>query len=571
MGVQGALFQSGGKASQHWLPGSYSRISFVKGAGGLVSSNNAVLMGDCRGGQPNKVLWFGSATEAEENLISGTLLEAVKHSFKPGEDYVPDKIGVMRVNPGTQSTSEYDEGVNLMFTATAWDYGLHTNQIKRKIEAGTTTGKKVTVSYKNEDAYVKDNVERESFQIQYTGSGTPVTMDITLTGLTTSVTGGPGGEDLAIVFASFPTIEDLVNYINDQSSYTCTAVTGDTTQLCIQLDTLSAQDIITAAYTANSNLQAVIEAVEAAAWVDTAIYNPLAATRVVPDNDTDWVYFTGAIDGAYTATEWGVSLTLMEREDVQFLGASTSDAAVHALIKTHCVTTNSVKGKRERQAILGGAYGETEAQVITRALNLASNAVALCYPGFKDYNDAGVITQYSPVYYAAKEIGRVVAMALNEPSTRKGVQALEWERDISDTETERLIEAGVWVGTKDADGLFMNARSINTYQGTDLQQAEFSMMREALYTSRDLRTAIEKAVIGRPLTNGRLTEVDGIWKKKMDTYVQLGLFTGNPTYWGYKRTVDGDQIIIDYHANLTPPLNFNFITSYFHVYVSTTA
>lgn len=569
MGVQGTLFQSGGKASTHRLPGSYSRISFVKGAGGLVSVNNAVIMGDCRGGKPNDILWFGSAAEAEETLIRGTLLDAIKHAFKPGDDYVPDQVGALRVNPGTQATSIYLEGANTMFTAAAWDYGLHTNQIRRKIESGTTVGKKITVQYKSEDEYVVDNILRTSFSIQYTGAGSAAAMTITLTSLATTVTAGPGGEDLTVLFSAFTTIDDLVAYINDQSAYTATVTTGDATELTTQLDTGAAIDIMTGVVTQYSNLQAVIEAVDACPWVDNATYNAIATTRVVPDNAA-WEYFTGAIDGAYTATEWGVSLTAMATEDVQFIGTSSNDAAVHALVRTHLVSMNAVKGKRERQAILGGALGETEAQVVARALSLNSNAVALCYPGFKDYNENNVIVDYSPVYYAAKEIGRIVSMAINEPSTKKGVQVLEWERDITDTEAERLIAGGVWAGIKDADGIFINARSINTYQGTDLQQAEFSMMRIALFVSRDLRTTIEKAVIGRPLTNGRLTEVDGMWKKKMKQYTKLGLFNGNPPYWGYQRLVNGDTVILDYHANITPPFNFSFITSYFHVYVSTT-
>lgn len=569
MGVKPAIFQSGDQASQHYLPGAYSRLDFIKGTGGLVSINNAVIFGDCRGGKPNTLLWFTGPAEAEEVLRDGPLLDAVKHAFRPGGGLVPQKIGAWRVNPGTQSQHEYKSGSTTMILARSRDYGLHTNQIKTMLEDGTNVGKKITIQFQNNPAEVWDNVEKDSFEIQYTGSGTTATMTITKTKLTTKV---DSATDLDIDFSSFPTIQDLVNYINDQANYTATVKTSTPKDKTTELDSVTDQDIKTSAYVAKSNLQALIDVLNESTWVE-ASYNDSASSRLVPDNETSWVYFSGAVDGDYTSAEWINSLQLAEQEDIQFIGTSSEDASVHALIKDHCERMNSVTGKAERQFIVGGAAGETVEQVKTRAKNIASEAGMLAYPGFKhyDFNNTAKTKIWSPAYYAAKLLGAQVALAIAEPATNKDVDVLDWERNLSISDAEDLIKAGVCCGIKNRAGRFVNARTVTTYQGSELQKCEFSMMRIALFVSRDLRTAVEESFVGHAMSNSLLGKIDGIVIGKLSQYFDMGLFNGVPPYWGYKKTIIGDQVKIEYDCNLTPPTNFIFITSHMHVYASLAA
>ena len=564
MGVTPATFDSGGKLSQHYLPGAYSQIDYVPNGNGVVAANNSVILGDARGGKPNTLVYVGSEAEAIAILRSGSLLDAIRHAFNPGGGFVPQRIGFMRVNPGTQSQRTLQSSAANIITLKSADYGVHTNQLKAKLEAGTT-GKKFTVQFQNEAEIVVDDIIRPSITIQYIGAGAAATMDIDDTSLVTTV---DAVEDLNIDFASFATIESLVAYINDQSDYTCVAATGDLSQKTIHLDAVSSQDIKTSAYTSNSNLQALIEAIETIPYIGEVSY--VGASRVVPDNDADFVYFSGAIDGAYTATEWGVSLTALENENVQLVGASSSDASVHALIKAHCDKMCSRVGKSERQYIVGGASGETIDQTITRAKNLGDTEIgALVYPGFNDYTFDGTskIVTWSPVYYAAKEIGRQVALAINEPATKKAVSHLGWSKDLTITELEKLIAAGVWCGQKDRSGNFVNARSVTVFQGSNITQNEFSSVREALFASRDLREAIERSIVGRAGVPDRFADIDAIVFGKLAFYAEdLKIFVGNPAYFNYKKRIVGDTVYIDYDANLTLPVNFVFITSHFSVF-----
>ena len=169
MGVKPVVFQSGGLASQHLLPGAFTRLNTVRGAGGNVSINNAVILGKANGGEPNRLIWLSGPTDAEEVLLGGELLAVVKAAFTPGGSLAPQRIAAWRVNPGTQSSHQYQSSSNPMIVATSRDYGLHTNQIKTKLESGTISGKKVTVQYGINDPEIWDNVEKKSFTIQYVG------------------------------------------------------------------------------------------------------------------------------------------------------------------------------------------------------------------------------------------------------------------------------------------------------------------------------------------------------------------------------------------------------------------
>ncbi len=572
MGAKAATFTSGGLQSQHYMPGGYSRINFLRGVGGLVSAANAVIFGDCRGGEPNVIHWFGGPAVAEEILRSGPLLDAIKHAFKIGGGLVPQVIGALRVNPGTRATREFKKGEDNMIDVYAWDYGLHTNQLKSKLEAGTgDVGKKLTLKFQNNEEEIVDLIKRESFQLKYTGEGTPAEVTINLTKLTTACTGAVE-DNLDCTFESFPTIEDLVNYINDHAKYTCTILTPLPKQKSSHLDSVTGLDIEDPAnLKLESTLQAIIDTLNNSPWIDEAVIDPAATVRSVPDVDTGWVYFGGAIDGAYAEEQWTISLALAEQEDIQLMGTSSDDATTHGWIKDHCVRMCGVTGKAERQFILGGAAGEDIAAVKTRAKNLGSQFGLLAYPGIKDYDfdNPSIVKTWSPVYYAAKILGAQVVLALNEPFTFKSVDVLGWEKSLTIPEAEDLIKHGVCAGVKHKSGRLICARTITTYQGDMLQMNEFSMMRESLFVSRDLREAIENSFIGKAMSNSLLGRVDGITIGKLSRYYDLGLFNGIPPYWGYKKTVLGDQVKVEYNCNLTPPTNFLFITSHMHVYAST--
>ena len=561
MGVNPATFSSAGQISQHYIPGAYSRNNFIANEGGGVSSGNSCIMGDVDLGEPGKLLVFDNANDARAELQSGAGLEGVIQAFKPGNDLVPQQVGFIRVNPGTQSSRTLQLSAVDVFECKSFSYGVPMNQVRLKFSAGTTAGThKVETEWKG-TTQTQDDIEKESFSLQYTGAGTVGVMTINATTLTTTITGGPGGEELNITLLDLPTISELVDYINNQTAYSAAVLTSVPTELSSEIDAVTAIDIRTAAYTVKSDYQAVYEALVADTFLGTITKS--GVIRTVPDVDADFIYLTGAISGTYTTTEFTASLLVLEQEDIQLLGTTSTEAAVHALIRNHCIDMNSVEGRRERQYYVGCALGEDVAAVKVRSQALTSAFGSLCSPGYYQFNDAGVNTLFSPALFACQQIGMVSALALNNPTTSKTMNILQWEKDYTRSELTELIKAGVLTGGKDSDGQLITIRSLTTFQGAILQKNEASIMRETLYQAADLRKRLDRALTGTPnIGNDQLATVDSVFERTIKDWHGLGIIVANGSqlYSGYTRRIVGDQIIIEYNTWNTAPTNFVFIT-----------
>jgi hypothetical protein len=395
-------------------------------------------------------------------------------------------------------------------------------------------------------------------------------MAITKTGLTTAVA-GVADDNLNVDFGSYQTIEDLVSYINDHPGYTCQVLAADPKNLTACLDSVEDANIKNE-YTANSDLQAIIDAIKQFSYADAQgiAFNNAAPSRIVPDLDADWVYFSGGSNGSATVQAYSDAIDILETEDVNTIGTDTSDDAVHILIRNHCINMSSTEGRKERSFFVGGDLGETVEQIVERARILGSKYGSIAYPGGYAYDvlDYSKKEFVSPVFYAAKLIGQEMALAINEPSTNKSVDFLAWEKDLKRGEIVTLIKAGVTVGGKSQDNRIATIRSLTTHQGSELQCCERSMMRESMYMARDLRNAYISE-IGKPGVDGSLGDAAATLNTKAGIWHKMGLIVrddkGN-LFWGLTLRRSGSATFIDYHDFLCAPQNFFFITAYEHVY-----
>lgn len=566
MGVQPVTFSSAGQSSQHLIPGGFSRRNYIPSNGGGVSAGNVVILGDSRLGKPGELLIFSNASEAQSTLLSGDGLEGVIQAFDPGNDIVPQQIGFVRVNDGSEASTTLLNSEDEIIAMDSFDYGLPMNQIRRKFSAGTAASTyKVEVIYKGNSVTI-DNIVRESFSILYSGSGDPATITITPTTLSTACTGSTD-DNLTITLADFPTVEELVTYINGQTNYTATLLTADGTQLSTHLDSITGVSILSE-LDIKSNLQAVIEAFESIPYVTNVTFEH--TSRILPDVDTDYVFFTGGTDGAYTTTEWNTVLSYLLEKDVQFISTPVVTEAIHILIKNHCVQASSVEGKAERQFYVGCDIGETVDEAIERSKNLNSMYGSLCYNGYYQYNDSRIKTLYSASYFACKQVGMLSALAINNPTTWKSFNILGWEYELTKSQLNSLIANGVLAGGKKPNGTLITVRSVTTFQGNLLQKNEASCMRESLYIDRDLRTTIENALTGTPILGvSSLSAVDTIFERKIQEWYNLGIVVkgaDKPLYWGYTRTIVADAIYINYTCYIATPNNFQFTTSNHAIY-----
>ena len=560
-------FQSAGKISQHLIPGGYSRIDAVKGAAGFASANNGVIMGSCLGGQPATLLQFNNLADAVRTLKGGELMEAMRVAFNPGNDYVPQRLFAMRVNTAVQSLFYLIDGSsNNMVKLLSKDYGLQQNQLKAKMETSTDTfGKKITIVFK-QDTETFDNIRRTSFTIAYSGGACTMTIvnNSTTHTLVTSV-GGINITDLA----AYPTIGDLVAYINTQTSFTAAATAGQEDASSLLLDSVTTVSIATT-YTAESTMQGIIDTINSYSNYCTAVDMSATHSRVIPANKA-YAYFTGGAEGSYTASEWSAALTKLEAEDIQFVSTPSSSSSVHSVIKTHCESMSNVSRRKERQFLVGGAWGDSVATATAASIVLNSKYGLYAYNGFTQYDVNGVVQNYPASYYACTMLGQMCTAALNETCTFKTLNVISLENKLKESDVETLILNGVCAANYNSQGLPHTVRMLNSYQTDDLLWNEFSSAKEMLFVSRDLRQYLEGIFVGHPGNNLTGGVLRGIVLGRLQTYVTLGCFTTGVegAYWNVSISISGDTVTIDYDAYITLPVNFMFVTQHFHQIVAT--
>jgi hypothetical protein len=362
----------------------------------------------------------------------------------------------------------------------------------------------------------------------------------------------------------------LVAYINQQTGYTASVIAGQENASSLELDGVTGQDINSAAYTAESTLQAITDTINNQSnYIEASIINA-TNNRAIPANFTT-LYMTGGGEGSYTSTQWTAALLMLEAEDVQFVSTPDNTAAVHASIKTHCESMSSVSGRKERQFLVGGAWADTVATATAAAGVLNSKWGLYAFNGFTQRDVNGVVQNYDASYTACLMAGMCGAQAINAPLTFKQLNVISLEDKLTNSELETLIENGVAPANYNASGIAVIVRQVNSYQTDNLIYNEFSMMKEAAYVSRDLRAYLEDSFIGKAgntLTGGSLR---GAVESKLDQYTDLGIFSrdaNGTAWWNVVISISGDTVNVDFDAYLTAPVNFIFITNHFHELVS---
>ena len=573
MSLDYRTFSSAGKKSTHIIPGAYSRIDSVKGAGGLAASNNGVVMGRSTGGQPATLLQFNTVAEAVATLRSGVLMEAVRLAFDPGGDVNPQRVFAMRVNSAVQGAAQLVDGsVNDMIELTSLDYGAYTNQIKVTLAAGTNFGKKLTVAYQSETAEVFDDIRQQSFTIEYTGGA--CTMTIVNNNVAQTLVSSVGG--LSVDLNDYPTIEELAAYINDQTSFDCTPIAGQESASSLLIDAASAVSIATAVIH-ESSFQAIIDTVNAKSARISAAGNNLAISRVPPAVLAE-TYLTGGSEGSYGSTEWTAALLAMEAENIQFISTPDPLAAAHASIKTHCALMSRVTGRKERQFLVGAPWGSgtlatdiSTAQGAAQTLNSKYGMYVFNGGTQRDVN--GVVQNYSASYAACMLMGMKTALSINQPLTFKSLNFIALEHKLSDSSLESLLQEGVAPINYASNGVPHMVRQFNTYQTNDLKWNEFSAATEMMFASRDLREFLEARFIGQPGTAIADGIIKGSIESRLAIYTDLGIFIKDPVsgvaWWNVQVSISGDVVYVDYDAYITMPINFEFITNHFHELVAT--
>lgn len=572
MGVSPANFNSAGQYSKHYIPGVYTRRHTIGGNVGA-SSGNLVILGASMGGKPLTLHCVTDLSEAKDLLVSGDLLNGVANAFNGSTTYIPQEVYCMRINNGSRSQRIFKNNNAEVLTVKSADYGIHTNQMKMWIKAGTT-GRKITASFRGSEAEV-DNILKKSMSIKYTGSGESASCTINATGLTLTALDNnstPITDDcLTVPFAEFPTLKELVLRINDTGVYNCVVIDTVDGAKCSELDyatSVSVSGVSAAVF--NSDLQAFIDALKTISFIgDVTLAD--GANRVLPENDNAFIYFTGGTAGTSTVVDWAGALTVLENEDVQIIATPSTDADVHTLIADHCTSMSTVRKKKERTFILGTASTVSIENGLAKAKSFNSELGSVIITGANANNPiTGKAEDITPALLACKIAGMEVAAGVSTPLTNKAVKVNSFSTKYTDSQLNKMIAGGIMPFGENEDGELVCIRAMTTFQGNSLVNNERSMIRSVLFMDRDIRKAFGR----RTGTNNEPSESDviGVLNNKSKEWYTNSLITKSDSgelVMNAKVRFDGDKTYLTFERFIRAPNNFTFITGTNKVYSST--
>lgn len=589
MAIAVATFQSAGQQTQHVIPGAYSRIDIVAGASGFVSIGNTVIIGSAQGGQPQTLLQFNNQSQALDALIGGPVYEAMRHAFNPGPGVRPQRIFGMRINNATRSSYNLEvtpSGGSAADTITlrSRDYGTRANQIQVQVTANASAsyaGRNITIQFRDQSE-TYSAVERGILEI--TGAST-TSLTVTATNIVGADTTTPANA-FSLRYVDFDTVGDLVAALDGQAGISDVSVVAGAENIRLlnrsnYLDFISTGLALDTERTITANTSEVIETINRESAFVTAervsTEDPGQTLTVVASLD----FFSGANAGDYNTTQATAALTALEAEDIQIVTTPDPDdaaanvpsvAGIHVLIKNHCERMSATTGRRERQFVVGGPWGETIANAIASSRTLNSYLGMYVFNGFVDRDALGELQNWGASYAACKVAGLASVLAINEPLTFKQLSAISLENALNNSQLEMLIRNNVAPVSYNDDGVPHFVRQVNTYQAANKIYNEFSAIREALFASRDLRTFLQSRITGRPGTTVTRGIINGLILNRLQRYVDLGIFIGdqnNPAYSDVSVQLEADVYRVDYDANLTLPVNFTFVTSHFREFIST--
>lgn len=445
---------------------------------GSGSTRVVVLLGTAEGGEPGKPEFFNSSDQARSRVRGGDIYKALQHVFAPS----PVSLGasvvcLVRVNPATKSTKTLLDGsAGNSIVLSSGNWGLRDNGITIKIETGSSNGKKITITQTQANAALapivipRDNLYREAFAIQYVGAGSAATVTIDGDNLATTITGGPGGENLNIDFNAYPTLRQVVDVIDAHAAYTCTLKSPNPADPTLNgLDFVTGVSILSSPLTVQNTLNEIVR------WLNSETQGIVTATRasgagLVPANIAT-TYFAGGSEGTATSTEWQAALDALTALDVSFIVPLTGDAAIHDKTRAH-VAEMSQDALRQRRAVLGAAAGEYTSDLSNyraRAAGLNTDRALLVPMGLKTRDEDGNAVVLAPFFTAALLAGMRAGMPeVGTALTNKAVSVndLEW------TPTRAQLELGIryglcMIGSVDGRGGFSVVRDISTWLAND--------------------------------------------------------------------------------------------------------
>lgn len=451
-------------------------------AGGKFSGLNPfvpILISEFPHGALATVNEFASLSEFlnyhDPDGLNGTGAKLGRFAFQPGvgtERGTPllrtVRLGTAGQNPPVAAAKTFQSSAPAnVLTLTANNAGLAGNKIAFQIESGTSTGHKVTVA---RDRGNRVRVWSKSgdnllnvFSLHFSTAGTfTVAGAGTVAATLTTTRGGvppAGTANLSLTLSNFANCQELVNYLNAQTGYTCAPADTD-----LDLSTLSTADLdlladISMDSSDNEFTEAKIGSIVAWVNANAAYLGPdpqvagVTASRVASATATPaniaWTYLTGGTEPAKAVEDLEGALAAVDTAEIEsgVIFLDTATTAWQQAVEAWALDQDTTNGRRFRMSF-GMAAATTAGAAAIRASLIGNHRAALIFQRFLDASDTTVTNP--PIYAAAALAGMtggmqpfVDAQSLVKSRRRlKAASVLAADR-LTKTQRNTALKAGV--------------------------------------------------------------------------------------------------------------------------------
>lgn len=417
-------------------------------------------------------------------------------------------------------------------------------------------------------------------------SGTSATVTITATTLSTTVAGGSGG-NLSLTLKDYPTVADLVAYINAQTGYNAlvgTATLGN--MLSTALDEVVAQGICT------TNAAPVGRIKTDAVKLFNAIKNQSVLVQL---NDPEAVaacglpalvsattFLSGGTRGATTDTVFNLAVDALELAHGNFLvplfsrdatadiadgltdsGSTYTIDSINAYCRTHVLAMSALKRRRPRQAFCSKRTDFTSAR--QAAGNMASHRVSLAFQDVKNVGQNG-LAQFQPWEGAVLAAGMQAAgfyraIVRKFPNCTGALMADGSFKDQKDSNVEDALTSGLLPLRADSSGAFYWASDQTTYSKDDNFYANSI---QAVYVGDLIGSTIaqkmEIAFVGQSVADVSAGVAMSVLQAIMRELVRLKLIApSDDAPAGYKNAsirISGPSMVVSLEAKLAGAIYF---------------
>ncbi len=530
----------------------------------LTVGNTLCIIGVSDGGQPGTVYSFGGPAEVQAALVSGPLCYAAMKAFAASDELnAPGLVKCVRVGAATPAMLPLnDASAKPCAVVSAQSYGVTIAPPRMMIQAGSTAGTLRVSTAQGQNYEVQDNIGGFLFSATYTGAAASALVIATGVGVLVQA---PIGTQLGgLNFTQYTVVQDIVDYINSVPGFTAAVLNGKGQQPVLgALDSAGTGTNVkgaTSSYAAN--LAAFLTYMNGPAQ---PTLTAVAATggSGAPPGPIAWTYLSGGTTPVITLADYVNALTILQGQDIQWLAALSGDPAVHAAVDAH-VQYMSTVGRKERRALVGPVQGTSMAAAMALPINLNSDRTAIVWPGYYDYNTAGVLTLMDPYYSAAVVAAGFAGSDPGEPMTNKAFTMRGLEVPIRNpTDTDQLIQSGLLCLDTEVTGIKVVRSNSTWLVNNNFNRVEISTGAATDYVVRTVRAALStlKGRRGDPLIIGRAITIAETALRALAKPPPLGpgVIVGDaasPAYQGITASLAGDILTVSFQASPVIPVNF---------------